>query len=159
MSDFVQGALVAGSFALAGAFATQVFNYFSQRTEREEQYRISLYPQRLAAYQQAVRRLVALQSVVFHSPPLQRDVRDRFQHMFREADDWWAENCLSLDPKSAETLRRLILDVGAWAVWDKPMSKGTPAEAFNEAWRTLLSGMGWKHVDPGIARAGLTDGR
>jgi hypothetical protein len=137
----------------------EAFGWLRQRRSEEESYRLTFYGQRLAAYQQAVKRLVALQSVVFYSHPLRDDVRDRFHKMFKEADDWWTENCLSLDPESAETLRRLFLEVGAWAIWGDPISKGTAEKAFNDAWRTLWRGMGWKHVDPGTARAGLRDDR
>jgi hypothetical protein len=132
-----------GVVGVAGAFLA----YKSKKAEMAESYRAALYPRRLQAYQDAVKILTNLQNVVSYIPPLRPEVRQRFAQDFSSADTWWQENCLYLDELSADVLRRLFADVGSWAVFGAPLRGEPVTTRFNDAWKVILAGMGWKHTD------------
>jgi len=135
--------VVSGLVGITGS----ILGFAAKKSELAERYRIALYRRRLEVYQQAVKRLVDLQNVVYYTPPLREEVKNRFHEAFADADRWWCDNCLYLDQVSSETLRELFRDVGAWAVYGHPLLGRTAVQRFDESWDVILKGMGWKHTD------------
>jgi hypothetical protein len=151
MSEFVQGALVAGGFALAGAFATQIFNLFLERRREDASYRINLYDRRLAVHQQAFEWIHKLNVDLNYAKPGQLDAAETEQltDTTRAARDWWNASALYLDPVSRAKLVEFLNYCFEYGRDDRRKG-GTGANIWrlmSETLRAVEEGIGMKHIE------------
>jgi len=148
MSEFVQGALVAGSFALASAFATQMFSLLLEKRREDASYRVNLYDRRLAVHQQGYKWLMDLIEPLrgaMRTPAGDHEKR-QLTELGLAARDWWDANCLYLDPASRVKLVDFIED--ARSVGEGSLPDGVdPIKRYRDALRAVEEGIGMKHVE------------
>jgi len=146
MSDFVQGALVAGGFTLVGVFLTQLTNLLLEKRREEVSYRVNLYDKRLAVHQQAFEWIHKLNVDLNYAKPGQLDAPETNQlvETTRAARDWWNANALYLDPVSRSELVYFFNLCFAYGQ-DRPK---TPVwEQMNRAEKAVMKGIGMKHIE------------
>ncbi len=146
MSEFVQGALVAGGFALAGAFVTQMFSLLLERRREDATYRVNLYDKRLAVHQQGFEWTQKIGGLAF-VVDAGRDA-STIEEFGREVTlfrDWWNANALYLDPLSLRELALLLPLCAAWVRGDA--DKAAVSRQIEAAQGAIIRGIGLKHID------------
>lgn len=150
MSEFVEGALVAGGFTLAGVFLTQVTNLLLEKRREEATYRVNLYDRRLAVHQQAFEWLMKLVEPLKKtwSEESEGEGRKELATLCKQADEWWNGNCLYLDPYSRDKMLTFITDAGLYAKWPShEPPEGSVTKLYADAWLAVQEGIGVKHID------------
>jgi hypothetical protein len=147
MSEFVQGALVAGGLTLAGVLLAQLTNVLLERRGEEASYRVTLYDKRLAVHQQAFGWAQRLGRMVFlaSSEPPTRDQAEQVDHELRQLCAWLDANCLYLDPVSGRQMAHLLLVCRKWA--EAGTSRQEVSKQVEAAETAVVKGIGLKHID------------
>jgi len=146
MSEFVQGALVAGGFTLAGVLLTQLTNLFLEKRREEASYRVNLYDRRLAVHQQAFEWIHKLNVDLNYARPGELDAAETKQLMetTRAARDWWNANALYLDPVSRS---ELVYFFNLCFAHGQGRPKTPVWEQMNKALEAVEKGIGMKHIE------------
>jgi hypothetical protein len=143
MSDFVQGALVAGGLTLAGVLLTQLTNLLLEKRREEASYRVNLYDKRLAVHQQAYEWLQRLHLAVGDAAPVHTTEKAKqLADLSERAGRWWDASCLYLDPESREQFLRFAYEVGMYS-----RGQGPPVlDHWVKAVMAIERGIGMKHI-------------
>ena len=122
------------------------YNYYRDRREREEKYRVILYPKRLEVHQKALMWNYKLYSVLNVSIPTQD--YEAVREVTVKAREWWESECLYLDEVSRQEMMVAINYVSVYIRWDREHGKPPPVwEQLDKAKKAIVSGIGMKHVE------------
>jgi hypothetical protein len=128
---------------VVGSGLTAGFNYYRDRREREEKYRVMLYEKRLEAHQRAFYYIQKLNEVLNTA---QND--EDIWKVTREAREWWDSNCLYLDEESRKEMIPAINYAAIYRQWMPEWE--TPLRVWQQLEKTkkaVVSGIGMKHIE------------
>lgn len=150
---------------VVGSGLVLLYNYYRDRREREEKYRVTLYEKRLEAHQKAF-YLIRELNKSFNLPPedMDKDKISTIEKKRAEVDEWWASHCFYVDPKSLDKISDII-ERSEQLVRDYGLPKDSPDkwdEDERKRWvkqrweltrcidytkRALQEGIGMKHIE------------
>jgi len=150
---------------IVGSGLVLLYNYYRDRRERKEKYKLMLYDKRLEVHSKAFYLIRELnKSLPGSIEDMDKDRIAAIEKARAEVDEWWALRCFYLDPKSRDKILEVMVRseelVGDYGLpkdssydWDEDKRKSWQKErneftrCISDTMKVLEEGIGMKHIE------------
>ena len=95
---------------VVGSGLVLLYNYYRDRREREDKYRVMTYQKRLEVHQKAFYLIRELnESFPGSIEYMDEDTITAIEKVRAEVEEWWALHCFYLDPKSSDKIMDIVV--------------------------------------------------
>lgn len=131
---------------VVGSGLVLLYNYYRDRREREEKYRVMLYEKRLEVHQKAfyyVQKLLDPLNDYLNGYGYPND--EKLAAIYREAKEFHHLNSLYLDEGSRTDMMRAIYSIEFYFEGDEEIKDAF--DQLRKAREAIMSGIGMKHIE------------